>query len=93
MGDLGCGHDRPSVMFSVRDKPGSLFDALQPFNSFKINMSKIESRPSKRRDWEYYFFVDIVGHCLDPELAEALGKLEAHCSFMKILGSYPDTEC
>ncbi|MCP4847783.1 MAG: prephenate dehydratase [Verrucomicrobiaceae bacterium] len=87
------GNDRTSVMFSVRDKPGSLFDALQPFNSFKINMSKIESRPSKRRDWEYYFFVDIVGHCLDPELAEALGKLEAHCSFMKILGSYPDTEC
>ncbi|MCH2059908.1 MAG: prephenate dehydratase [Verrucomicrobiales bacterium] len=87
------GNDRTSVMFSVRDKPGSLFDALQPFNSFKINMSKIESRPSKRRDWEYYFFVDIVGHCQDPELAEALGKLEAHCSFMKILGSYPDTEC
>jgi chorismate mutase/prephenate dehydratase len=87
------GSDRTSVMFSVRDKPGSLFDALQPFNSFKINMSKIESRPSKRRDWEYYFFVDIVGHCQDPELAEALGKLEAHCSFMKILGSYPDTEC
>ncbi len=87
------GNDRTSVMFSVRDKPGSLFDALQPFNSFKINMSKIESRPSKRRDWEYYFFVDIVGHCLDPDLAEALGKLEAHCSFMKILGSYPDTEC
>ena len=80
-------------MFSVRDKPGSLFDALQPFNSFKINMSKIESRPSKRRDWEYYFFVDIVGHCLDADLEEALGKLEAHCSFMKILGSYPDTEC
>ena len=87
------GNDRTSVMFSVRDKPGSLFDALQPFNSFKINMSKIESRPSKRRDWEYYFFVDIVGHCLDPDLAEALGKLEVHCSFMKILGSYPDTEC
>lgn len=86
------GADRTSVMFSVRDKPGSLFDALQPFNAFKINMSKIESRPSKRRDWEYYFFVDIVGHCEDPELAEALGKLEEHCSFMKILGSYPGTE-
>jgi chorismate mutase/prephenate dehydratase len=86
------GADRTSVMFSVRDKPGSLFDALQPFNAFKINMSKIESRPSKRRDWEYYFFVDIVGHCEEPELAEALGKLEKHCSFMKILGSYPDSE-
>jgi len=85
------GNDRTSVMFSVRDKPGSLFDALQPFNSFKINMSKIESRPSKQRDWEYYFFVDIVGHCEEPELAEALGNLEKHCSFIKVLGSYPDS--
>ena len=85
------GNDRTSVMFSVRDKPGSLFDALQPFNSFKINMSKIESRPSKQRDWEYYFFVDIVGHCEEPELAEALGELEEHCSFIKVLGSYPDS--
>ena len=84
------GADRTSVMFSVRDKPGSLFDALQPFNAFKINMSKIESRPSKRRDWEYFFFVDITGHCEEQELAEALGKLEEHCNFMKILGSYPD---
>jgi len=85
------GSDRTSVMFSVRDKPGSLFDALQPFNAFKINMSKIESRPSKQRDWEYYFFVDIVGHCKDPDLAQALGELEEHCSFIKILGSYPDS--
>ena len=85
------GNDRTSVMFSVRDKPGSLFDALQPFNSFKINMSKIESRPSKQRDWEYYFFVDIIGHCEDPELAQALSELEEHCSFIKVLGSYPDS--
>ena len=86
------GKDRTSIMFSVRDKPGSLFHALTPFNEFNINLSKIESRPSKRKDWEYFFFVDIKGHCEDPELLKALSELEEHCSFMKILGSYPDTE-
>ncbi len=85
------GNDRTSIMFSVRDQPGSLFDALKPFNEFKINMSKIESRPSKRKDWEYFFFVDILGHCEDEELVTALRELEKHCSFVKILGSYPDT--
>jgi len=86
------GNDRTSIMFSVRDKPGSLFDALKPFNEFEINMSKIESRPSKRRDWEYFFFVDVLGHCEDEKLITALNELEEHCSFVKILGSYPNTE-
>ena len=86
------GKDRTSIMFSVRDKPGSLYYALTPFNSFNINLSKIESRPSKRKDWEYFFFVDIKGHCEDPDLLKALSELEEHCSFMKILGSYPDTD-
>jgi len=86
------GHDRTSLMFSVRDQPGSLFDALKPFNEFKINMSKIESRPSKRKDWEYFFFVDIMGHCQDEKLVTALDELGRHCSFIKILGSYPNTE-
>ncbi len=85
------GKDRTSIMFSVRDKPGSLYYALTPFNSFNINLSKIESRPSKRKDWEYFFFVDIKGHCEDPDLLKALSELKEHCSFMKILGSYPDT--
>ena len=85
------GKDRTSIMFSVRDKPGSLQSALTPFNSFNINLSKIESRPSKRKDWEYFFFVDIKGHCEDPGLLKALSELEEHCSFIKILGSYPDT--
>ncbi len=86
------GKDRTSIMFSVRDQPGSLFDALKPFNEFKINMSKIESRPSKRKDWEYFFFVDIMGHCQDEKLVTALEELGRHCSFIKILGSYPNTE-
>lgn len=54
-------------------------------------MSKIESRPSKRKDWEYFFHIDLTGHCEDPAVADALRELEKHCSFVKILGSYPDS--
>ena len=75
----------------MRDQPGSLVDALRAFNSFEINMSKIESRPSKQKDWEYIFYVDLAGHCDDPKLSDALRELEKHCSLVKILGSYPDT--
>ena len=85
------GNDRTSLMFAVKDRPGSLYEALKPFNEFHINMSKIESRPSKKRDWEYFFFVDVLGHCEDPKLIKALDELERHCSFLKILGSYPNT--
>ncbi|NNE92061.1 MAG: prephenate dehydratase [Verrucomicrobiales bacterium] len=83
------GADRTSIMFSVRDEPGSLHKALEPFEKLEINMSKIESRPSKRRAWEYFFFVDIAGHCEDEEVKTAIDQLSKHCSFVKILGSYP----
>lgn len=83
------GQDRTSVMFSVKDEPGSLHRALEPFERLSINLSKIESRPSKRRAWEYYFFVDVEGHCGEPELADVIRQLERHCSFVKVLGSYP----
>jgi chorismate mutase/prephenate dehydratase len=86
------GNDRTSIMFSVRNEPGSLYKALSPFSECHVNMSKIESRPSKRRDWEYFFFVDVLGHCEDPLLVQALQELEKHCSFVKILGSYPNSE-
>jgi len=83
------GDDRTSVMFSVKDEPGSLHRALEPFEKFAINMSKIESRPSKRRAWEYFFFVDVAGHCEDQELKDVIDQLSKHCSFVKVLGSYP----
>ena len=84
------GKDRTSILFSVHDRPGSLVKALQAFDSFEINMSKIESRPSKQKDWEYIFYVDLAGHCEDAEVRKALETLESHCSLVKILGSYPD---
>jgi len=85
------GNDRTSVLFVVRDRPGSLVKALQAFDQFHINMSKIESRPSRLRDWEYVFYVDLAGHCEETGLAEALDELASHCSMVKLLGSYPDT--
>ncbi|MDA0813927.1 MAG: prephenate dehydratase [Verrucomicrobia bacterium] len=86
------GNDRTSIMFSVKNEAGSLYNALQPFNELRVNMSKIESRPSKQRDWDYFFFVDVLGHCQDPQVVQCLDKLERHCSFLKILGSYPNID-
>jgi chorismate mutase/prephenate dehydratase len=85
------GNDKTSLMFSVQDKAGALFLALEPLSRLKISMSKIESRPSKRKAWEYFFFVDIEGHCSDEKVVEALDALGKHCTFVKILGSYPNT--
>ncbi len=86
------GRDKTSIMFAIQDKAGALFSALRPFQQLKLNMSKIESRPSKRKAWEYFFFVDVLGHCEDEPVARALAELEKHCSFVKILGSYPNSE-
>ncbi len=85
------GNDRTSLMFCVRDEPGALFHALEPFNRLKISMSKIESRPSKRKAWEYFFFADVDGHASEQKMEEALTQLEKHCTFVKILGTYPKT--
>lgn len=94
IGEKTCpptGKDRTSILFSVKDSPGSLVSALRSFESFEVNMSKIESRPSKQKDWEYVFYVDLAGHCEDDDVAKAIRELEVHCSLVKILGSYPDS--
>lgn len=83
------GADKTSIMFCVQDKTGALFNALEPFKRLKLNMSKIESRPSKRKAWEYFFFVDVDGHATEKKVMRALAELEKHCTFVKILGSYP----
>ena len=86
------GHDRTSVMLSIADQVGALHRALAPFRKFRINMTKIESRPSKRKAWEYFFFVDCDGHLNDRKVTKAIAELSEHCSFVKVLGSYPNTE-
>ena len=84
-------NDRTSLMFTVNDKVGALHNALQPFRTHRLNMTKIESRPSKRKAWEYIFFVDVDGHAEDTKVAKAITKLSGTCSFVKILGSYPNS--
>ncbi len=85
------GRDKTSMVFGVRDRAGALYAALEPFSRLGISLTKIESRPSRRRKWEYIFFVDVLAHRDDPALAEALQAVENHCDFLKVLGSYPDT--
>jgi chorismate mutase/prephenate dehydratase len=85
------GNDRTSIMFAVKNEPGSLYHSLEPFNSLHLNLAKIESRPSKKKDWEYFFFVDLLGHCDDEAVKRSLEGLSKHCSFLKVLGSYPNT--
>jgi chorismate mutase/prephenate dehydratase len=83
------GRDKTSIMLSVKDKVGALYDLLRPFASHGINMTKIESRPSRRKAWEYIFFVDIEGHVDEDRVKKALEEIKGRCLFLKILGSYP----
>jgi len=83
------GKDRTSIIFSVKDKVGALHAMLTPFYKNKINLTKIESRPSKKKAWDYYFFVDFEGHRSDKNVKRALNQLEGMCKYLKVVGSYP----
>ena len=83
------GNDKTSIIFSLKHVPGSLYKALKEFALREINLTKIESRPTKRRPWEYNFYLDFEGHRNDPKCMEALKGLEKKATFIKILGSYP----
>ncbi len=85
------GNDRTSVMFNIADEVGTLHRALAPIRRYRLNMTKIESRPSKRKAWEYFFFIDVDGHQQDARVAKAIAHLEQQCNFVKVLGSYPKT--
>ena len=83
------GRDKTSVVFAVRNRPGALRDALEAFARRGIDLTRIESRPSKRRLWEYVFFVDFTGHPDDERVAEALDELDRGALFVKVLGAWP----
>jgi len=82
------GNDKTSIVFSVRHVPGALLEALKSFSSRNINLTKLESRPSRLRPWEYDFFVDFEGHLSDTHILNALEELKKSTVFIKILGSY-----
>lgn len=83
------GDDKTSILFSVKHHAGSLHQALGSFKRYNLNMTKIESRPSRLKAWEYLFFVDIEGHLADANVRKALRDLDKHCLLLTILGSYP----
>jgi len=83
------GNDKTSIVFSVKHKPGTLFEILKELAARKINLTKIESRPTRQKPWEYNFYVDFEGHREEASVKEALQYLENSAIFLKILGSYP----
>jgi chorismate mutase/prephenate dehydratase len=83
------GDDKTTVLIAGSDGPGALFKMLEPFSRHGVNMTRIESRPSRQGRWDYVFFIDLDGHFHDPNLASAIGELEGEARLVKILGSYP----
>lgn len=83
------GSDKTTLLVSGKNRPGSLYRLLTPLARGKLNMTRIESRPSRRTQWEYVFFIDVDGHIKDRGVANALKGLEAESAFFKWLGSYP----
>jgi chorismate mutase / prephenate dehydratase len=83
------GNDRTSILLELRDEPGILWRVLEPLSRLGLNMSKIESRPSKRRPWEYVFFLDVDGHQQDEKVQRAVAEVTPACTSLKVLGSYP----
>ena len=83
------GNDRTSVLFAMPSTPGALVNMLACFADHEVNMTKIESRPSRQGIWEYVFFVDIAGHAEDAAVAKALSDLDSKAAMVKLLGSYP----
>lgn len=86
------GNDRTSLLFLIHHKPGTLVQVLDIFRRHNIDLTRIESRPSKVVNWEYVFHVDIVGHCKEEPLRTALKEVEENCSMLKIVGSYPNVD-
>lgn len=83
------GKDKTSLVFIVKDKVGSLYEVLGVFNKNNVNLTKIESRPTKKKAWEYMFFVDFKGHVEDKNIAATIESLRRKSIFVKSLGSYP----
>lgn len=86
---LPTGDDKTIILFSTAHRTGALVDVLNVFKEYNINMTNIGSRPNKKRQWEYYFFVDFLGHRLDDNVTKALAEAKNHCLQLSVLGSFP----
>ena len=83
------GNDKTSIVFSLKHRPGTLYASLKEFALRNINLTKIESRPTRQKPWEYNFYLDFDGHRDDKASREALENLDRNSRFLKVLGSYP----
>ncbi len=86
------GRDKTSIMFVTAHVPGALYKVLQPIAEANINMVKLESRPTKHENWNYFFFVDLEGHIKDSIVNATVTKMKKLCFYLKLLGSYPRVE-
>ncbi|MEJ7622292.1 MAG: prephenate dehydratase [Aquificaceae bacterium] len=83
------GKDKTSIIFAVKDEAGALYKALESFYRYGVNLTKIVSRPSKKKVWDYVFFVDLEGHAEEENVKKALELLQERSQMVKVLGSYP----
>ena len=83
------GRDRTSLVMTTHNKPGSLHELIAAFSANSVNMTRLESRPARTGQWEYYFYVDLEGHQQEAAVAKALAELRGKAPFVKIFGSYP----
>lgn len=92
MGDYRCGpsgQDQTSLILSVPDRAGAVHALIEPLARHGVSMKRFESRPARQGQWEYYFYIDLIGHADDPALAAALAELRDRAAFFKLVGSYP----
>jgi len=86
------GNDKTSIIFSIKHEPGSLHRIIENFHKNNVNLTKIESRPTKTNMWEYNFYVDFEGHEKNPQISKMLDKIKQDTLSMKVLGSYPSAK-
>ena len=91
-GTRPTGRDRTSLAMTAQNRPGAVHALIAPFADNGVSMSRIESRPARTGQWEYYFYVELEGHQSDPAVARALEQVKAMAPFMKVFGSYPASE-
>jgi chorismate mutase/prephenate dehydratase len=84
------GKDKTTIIFAVKHRAGALYRALAAFDKYDVNLTMLESRPSRRTSWEYVFFADFQGHIKEERIKKALDKLAEETLFIKVLGSYPE---
>ena len=86
------GNDKTSIIFTIKDKVNTLYNILSEFSKNNINLTKIESRPTKKKVWQYIFFIDFEGHISTKKVSDTIEKIKEHCVFLKVLGSYPKAD-